>query len=128
MKGNSYQPLVLVIDDSNTNVVLLDAILNDKGIRVKTALNVMEAEQIMENELPDLILLDLLMPKINGYDFLKKLKSDPQKKDIPVIIVTAVSDQENLQHTLELGAISYFVKPIDIQELIKKVQQVLQIS
>lgn len=128
MKDNSIQPLVLVIDDSNTNVVLLDAILNDKGIRVKTALNVMEAEQIMESELPDLILLDLLMPKINGYDFLKKLKSDPQKKNIPVIVVTAVSDQENLQHTLDLGAISYFVKPIDIQELISKVQQVLLIS
>ncbi|HQH41590.1 MAG: response regulator [Bacteroidales bacterium] len=128
MKGKSDQPLVLVIDDSNTNVVLLDAILNDKGIRVKTALNVMEAEQIMDDELPDLILLDLLMPKINGYDFLKKLKSDPQKKDIPVIVVTAVSDHENLQHTLELGAISYFIKPIDIQELISKVQQVLHIS
>lgn len=128
MKDNSIQPLVLVIDDSNTNVVLLDAILNDKGIRVKTALNVMEAEQIMESELPDLILLDLLMPKINGYDFLKKLKSDPQKKKIPVIVVTAVSDQENLQHTLDLGAISYFIKPIDIQELIAKVQQVLLTS
>jgi len=116
--------VILVIDDSNTNVVLLDAILSEQGYRVQSALSVKEALQIMERELPDLILLDLLMPKVNGYEFLKELKRNEKTKHIPVIVVTAVTEQENLQQTLDLGAESFIIKPIDIQSVIEKVDKV----
>jgi CheY-like chemotaxis protein len=120
-------PLVLVVDDSNTNVVLLEAILNDKGYQIETALNAKEAFQIMADKVPDLILLDLLMPKINGYDFLQQIKGDEKTKHIPVIIVSAVTEAENIRKTIEMGAVDFIKKPIEIQELIEKVSRTLNI-
>jgi CheY-like chemotaxis protein len=126
MEGKT-SPLVLVVDDSNTNVVLLEAILNDKGYEIETALNAKEAFAIMEAKIPDLILLDLLMPKINGYDFLQQVKGNERTKDIPVIIVSAVTETENIRKTIDMGAVDFIKKPIDIQDLIEKVSKTLSI-
>ncbi|MFN8208534.1 MAG: response regulator [Bacteroidales bacterium] len=126
MEGKT-SPLVLVVDDSNTNVVLLEAILNDKGYEIETALNAKEAFAIMETKVPDLILLDLLMPKINGYDFLQQVKGNDRTKDIPVIIVSAVTESENIRKTIDMGAVDFIKKPIDIQDLIEKVSKTLKI-
>jgi CheY-like chemotaxis protein len=126
MEGKT-SPLVLVVDDSNTNVVLLEAILNDKGYEIETALNAREAFAIMEEKVPDLILLDLLMPKINGYDFLQQVKENERTKNIPVIIVSAVTETENIKKTIEMGAVDFIKKPIDIQDLIEKVSKTLNI-
>src|SRR5512133_682233 len=120
-------PMVLVVDDSNTNVVLLEAILNDKGFEIETALNAKEAFEIMNKKVPDLILLDLLMPKINGYDFLQQVKGDNRTHHVPVIIVSAVTETENIKKTLEMGAVDFIKKPIDIQELIEKVNTTLKL-
>lgn len=116
---------ILVIDDSTTNVVLLEAILNGKGYRIETALNATEAYQLIEKQKPDLILLDLLMPRINGYDFLENIKSRKETKEIPVIVVSAVTDSENIKRTLNMGATDFIKKPVDIQNLITKVNNVL---
>lgn len=121
-------PLVLVVDDSNTNIVLLEAILNDKGYQIETALNAKEAYQIIDRQIPDLILLDLLMPKINGYDFLQHIKEDPKTSQIPVIIVSAVTEAENIKKTIDMGAVDFIKKPIDIQELIEKVSKILSLA
>jgi DNA-binding NtrC family response regulator len=127
MKDNiTDDKTILVIDDSTTNVVLLEAILNDKGYRINTALNVKEAFQLMSKQLPDLILLDLLMPKINGYEFLKDIKSRDDMKEIPVIVISAVTDAENIKKTMNLGAIDFIKKPVDIQNLITKVSETLE--
>jgi len=126
MEGKT-SPLVLVVDDSNTNVVLLEAILNDKGYEIETALNAKEAFAIMEVKVPDLILLDLLMPKINGYDFLQQVKENEKTRDIPVIIVSAVTEAENIRKTFDMGAVDFIKKPIDIQDLIEKVSKTLNI-
>jgi CheY-like chemotaxis protein len=126
MEGRT-SPLVLVVDDSNTNVVLLEAILNDKGYEIETALNAKEAFAIMEVKIPDLILLDLLMPKINGYDFLQQVKGNDRTKDIPVIIVSAVTETENIRKTIDMGAVDFIKKPIDIQDLIEKVSKTLSV-
>ena len=83
---------ILIIDDSNTNVVLLEAILINKGYTIETALNVEEAFKMLDREQPSLILLDLLMPQISGYEFLEQIKGDDKTRDIPVIIVSAVTD------------------------------------
>ncbi len=116
---------ILVIDDSTTNVVLLEAILNGKGYRIETALNATEAYQLIEKQKPDLILLDLLMPRINGYDFLENIKGRKETKDIPVIVVSAVTDSENIKRTMNMGAEDFIKKPVDIQNLITKVNNVL---
>ena len=116
---------ILIVDDSNTNVVLLEAILVSKGYDIKTAFNVDEAYNMLAIERPELILLDLLMPKISGYQFLDQLKKNDETRDIPVIIVSAVTDAPNIQKTFDLGATDYIEKPVDIKALLNKVEQTL---
>lgn len=119
-------PVILVIDDSNTNVVLLEAILGGIGYSIETAMSVKEAHQVMSKQMPDLILLDLLMPKVNGYDFLKEIKADENTKDIPVLVISAVTEPENVKKTMGMGAVDYIKKPVDIQSLVDKVNSILK--
>ncbi|MCK4749010.1 MAG: response regulator [Bacteroidales bacterium] len=116
---------ILIVDDSNTNVVLLEAILNSRGYKIQTAYNVAEAYNMLEKDRPELILLDLLMPRISGYQFLDQLKQNHETRDIPVIIVSAVNDAQNIQKTMDLGASDYIVKPVDIKVLVNKVEKTL---
>ena len=116
---------ILIVDDSNTNVVLLEAVLNSRGYNIRTSRSAQEAYQIMAHEPPALILLDLLMPHISGYKFLDQIKKDDKTKNIPVIVVSAVTDVMNIKKTLDMGAVDYIEKPVDIKELIKKVEQTL---
>lgn len=117
---------ILVVDDSSTNIVLLEAILNGQGYQIETAQSVKEAFQIIKKEAVNLILLDLLMPKVSGYDFLKEIKSNNSTKDIPVIIVSAVSDPENRKKSIEMGALDFINKPIDIQDFLNRIETILK--
>ncbi|MBN1415384.1 MAG: response regulator [Bacteroidales bacterium] len=117
--------MILVVDDSTTNVVLLEAILDEKGYRIETALNVKEAYSIIAQQSPDLILLDLLMPKISGFDFLAQIRNNEVTKNTPVIVVSALTDEENISKIMEMGAIDFVKKPIDLQYLVEKVESVL---
>lgn len=119
---------ILVVDDSTTNVVLLEAILDEKGYQIETALNAKEAYAIIERESPDLILLDLLMPKISGFDFLEEIRKNDKTKNTPVIVVSALTDEENVEKIMKMGAIDFVKKPIDLQYLVDKVESVLQSS
>jgi two-component system, cell cycle response regulator DivK len=117
---------ILVVDDSTTNVVLLEAILDEKGYQIETALNAREAYTIIDRESPDLILLDLLMPKISGFEFLEEIRKNEKTKNTPVIVVSALTDEENVEKILKMGAIDFVKKPIDLQYLVDKVDSVLQ--
>ena len=117
---------ILAIDDSNTNIVLLQAVLNGKGYKIETALSVKEAYNIMNRNMPDLILLDLLMPRINGYDFLKEIKAGTKTKDIPVIVISALTDQENINKAMALGAHDFIKKPVDILKLVELVASIIK--
>ena len=125
MNSTSDRKKILIVDDSNTNIVLLEAILNSMGYDIKTALNVKEAYTMLEKDRPELILLDLLMPKISGYQFLDQLKKNTETSGIPVIIVSAVTDIMNIKKTLDMGAVDYVEKPVDIKALVKKVEKTL---
>lgn len=117
---------ILIVDDSTTNVVLLEAILDEKGYKIYTALNAREAYSLIARHNPDLILLDLLMPKISGFDFLKEIKKNKNTRDTPVIVVSALTEDENINKILSMGAIDFVKKPIDLQYLVNKVESVLQ--
>ena len=116
---------ILIVDDSNTNIVLLEAILVSRGYEIQTAFNVDEAYNLLKKDRPELILLDLLMPRISGYQFLDQLKKNEETRDIPVIIVSAVTDGPNIQRTFDLGAVDYIEKPVDINALVSKVEKTL---
>jgi CheY-like chemotaxis protein len=116
---------ILVVDDSETNLVLIEAILEDEGFLVKKAFSVKEATELLSDYIPDLILLDLLMPNENGFDLLKRLKTDKIYSKIPVIIVTAFANKENTAMSFDLGAIDLIEKPIDIPLFLEKVNKAL---
>lgn len=118
---------ILVIDDSTTNVVLLEAVLTEKGYQIETAFNAREAFSRIEKQVPDLILLDLLMPKVSGFDFLEQLRKNENTVTTPVIVISALNtDDENLRRIEKLDAVEFIRKPIDIQYLVELVDKVLE--
>lgn len=117
---------ILIIDDSTTNQVLLEAILHEEGYKTVTAFNAKEAFLNIERKKPDLILLDLLMPQVNGFDILEKLKSNQVTAEIPIIVVSAVGTKENIDVCRNLGALAFFSKPIDIPVFISKLKEYLK--
>lgn len=117
---------ILVIDDSNTNVVLLEAILGSKGYKVMTALSAKEAMVIIKKERPHLILLDLLMPEISGFEFLEDIKHNERLRTIPIVVVSALNDEMNIEKTRKLGAVEFIKKPVDIQTLVDTVESILK--
>ena len=116
---------ILVVDDSNTNVVLLEVVLEKEGFEVATAMNAREAFKSIEKEIPDLILLDILMPQTNGFEFLETLRSHREYSGIPVIMVSAVGNEENKKQAKKLGAQDFFEKPIDISSVVRKINSIL---
>lgn len=117
---------ILVLDDSNTNVVLLEAILAEQGYQITPALSAKEAFKAIEKKIPDLILLDLLMPKVSGYDFLQQLKENEKTSNIPIIVISAVTDQQNITKIMDMGADEFIAKPLDIEILLDKVSNILK--
>ena len=119
---------ILIVDDSETNLVLLEAILEDDGFNVETAYNAKDAEDKLNSFVPHLILLDLLMPNENGFDLLRKIRSNQDLKNTPTIIVTAFANKENKVIAKDLGAIDVIEKPIDIPDFLEKVYNALGIK
>ncbi|HDP76274.1 MAG TPA: response regulator [Bacteroidales bacterium] len=120
-----FKGYVLVIDDSVTNQVLVEALLDEEGIKVVTVSNATDAFKLIEKELPGLILLDLLMPNVTGIDFLKSVKQDERVSAIPIFIVTAANTEFYRNQCEVLGVKDFFPKPVDILLLVKRVKEVL---
>ena len=116
---------ILVVDDSSTNVVLLEAILQREGYEVISSLHAKEGLKYINSVDPDLILLDLLMPEISGFDFMKTYNDMDKKRKIPVIVVSAVGTQENKKLSKELGAVSFINKPVDIPALLNLINNTI---
>ena len=106
---------LLIIDDSTVNNIILQNLLEDMGYEVSSALNAKDAFEIIKEFSPDLILLDLMMPEISGFDLLRRFRKE--KINIPVVIVSAFSDDEYIRKAKELGAWDYLLKPVDKENL-----------
>ncbi|MDY6800368.1 MAG: response regulator [Bacteroidota bacterium] len=116
---------VLIIDDSLTNNVLLENVLKSANIESIVAYNGIEALKIIENEKPSLILLDIMMPEMDGFIFLEKIKNNDLTKNIPVIIITAKDDQESIYKAQKTGVQDFILKPIDINLVLESVTKQL---
>ncbi len=119
---------ILVIDDHPENVFMIQDRLEHDGYEVLTAFNGREGIDKALNELPDLILLDIMMPDITGFDVCKTLVRDQKTKNIPIILVTAKSSAEDTKEGLEAGAIDYIKKPFNKVELLARVNSALKLS
>ena len=116
---------VLIVDDSNTNNFLIQSILNEEGIVSTIAFNGEEAIKLIGTEKPSLVLLDIMMPDQDGFSVLNKIKENPKTKHIPVLFITASSDDNLKQKAVEAGAVDLIPKPIDVFQLIKTVKEIL---
>ncbi|MFN8413898.1 MAG: response regulator transcription factor [Anaerolineales bacterium] len=114
---------ILIVDDEKRLVSLVESYLTQEGYRVATAFNGQEALAVAEKETPDLIILDIMMPEMNGYDFMRVHRS---KHDTPIIMLTAKVEDDDKIIGLELGADDYVAKPFKPRELMARVRNVLR--
>ena len=120
-------PLILVVDDLPQNVRLLDAVLSPQGFRVATASSGKEALDVLSKEHPDLVLLDILMPGIDGYEVCRRIREDPGTAFLPVIMITA-SEGEDKIRAIESGADDFVHKPFDQAELVARVRSLVRVK
>jgi signal transduction histidine kinase len=118
---------ILIVDDIPTNIKVLFDILNQAGFRVTVAKNGQSALAKAKESLPNLILLDVIMPGIDGFETCRYLKAEPKTKDIPVIFMTARSDTVDKVKGLQLGAVDYITKPIQHEEVLARINVHLEL-
>ncbi|HWL14568.1 MAG TPA: hybrid sensor histidine kinase/response regulator [Opitutus sp.] len=119
-------PSILVVDDQPINVQLLKRKLEREGIQVAAAYNGLEALDYVKKEKPDLILLDVMMPDMDGIEVCQRLQADEQTRSIPIIFITARTSKEGKIEGLSVGAVDYITKPIDLDETLARVQTQLR--
>ncbi|MBI4823901.1 MAG: response regulator [Nitrospirae bacterium] len=119
---------VLIVDDDDKNLKLMSVILKSEGYTFETAKNGIEALKKTEGFQPDLIYLDIMMPEMDGYEVLERLKENPQSRDIPVVMVTALADRESRLKGLNKGASDFITKPVDTTEMILRTKNLLGVK
>lgn len=113
---------ILAVDDENDVLLIIKTALLSEGFDVKTASSGEEALAVAPEFAPDLIILDMMMPEMTGFETLKRLRSDTPLKQTPVIMLTGVSDKDKIREALDSGISYYMVKPFEFHDLISKVK------
>lgn len=122
------KPFVLIVDDDTKNVKFLDTLLSIEGLHTDSACDGTEAIEKAHKCLPDMILLDIMMPGINGYEVTRILKNDPETSNIPIILVTSLDSVEDKIRGMEVGADEFLNKPINKTELVARVRSLLKMK
>ena len=118
---------ILIADDNVPNVELLDAYLSGRDYEIETAGDGAETLEKVKSFAPDLILLDIMMPKLSGFEVCEKLRADPQTKDIMVLMVTALTELGDIDRAVNAGCDDYLSKPVNKHELLKRVETLLRV-
>jgi len=118
---------ILVADDNVQNCELLQAYLDDLACDVVVAYDGQETLEKVAAENPDLILLDIMMPKVSGFEICRKLKSDEKTQDIPIVMVTALTETGDIERAVEAGTDDFLSKPISKLELLTRVRSLLRV-
>jgi two-component system cell cycle response regulator len=122
----TQNPVVLLVDDNAQNLELLEIYMEDlPDIRVVTATNGLEAMAKVAQDAPDLVLLDIMMPKMSGFEVCKRIKADPRTRDITVVMVTALNEPSDVERAAECGTDDYISKPIERKALVNLVRNLL---
>ncbi|MEE4356440.1 MAG: hybrid sensor histidine kinase/response regulator [Desulfococcaceae bacterium] len=120
-------PLVLVVDDDPNNLTVLFDVLDTGNYEIRIAKNGERCLEIVQHEKTDLILLDVMMPGMNGFEVCSRLKADRNTRDIPVIFMTALSETINKIRGFELGAVDYITKPFQVEEVMSRIKTHIQL-
>ena len=125
---NTAPAKVLIVDDNEQNVELLEAYLEDvEGAQTTIARDGREALRAVSVDRPDLILLDIMMPNMSGFEVCKQLKEDPATRDIPIIIVTALNESSDYERGMDSGADDFLTRPFNRVEFVARVRSLLRI-
>ena len=117
---------VLIVDDNQQNLELLEVYLESvPEVSVRTAADGVEAMAILAKDPPDLVLLDIMMPRMSGFEVCRQIKSNPKTRDILVVMVTALNETGDIERATECGADDYLSKPIDRKALVNLVRTLL---
>lgn len=117
---------ILIVDDEPNIVLSLEYLMKKEGFEVLTAVNGEEALQLIEKDPPDLILLDIMIPKLDGYEVCQSVRADPDCDGIRIIMLTAKGRAVEREKGLALGADAYITKPFSTQEVVEKVRSILE--
>ncbi|MBF0277753.1 MAG: hybrid sensor histidine kinase/response regulator [SAR324 cluster bacterium] len=121
-------PHLLIVDDTPQNIQILGKTLREEGYEITVATNGAQALKITEKIHPDLILLDVMMPEMDGFETCQKLKEVPETSSIPVIFLTALTDSDNIVKGFDSGAVDYITKPFRTSEVIARVKTQLELK
>jgi CheY-like chemotaxis protein len=121
------QSTVLIVDDNPQNVELLQAFLESLPVKLVTAADGVEALEKVAEHKPDLILLDIMMPKMSGFQVCKRVKGDPKTRDIQVLMVTALNELGDIEQATECGTDDFVSKPVNKFELLTRVKSLLRV-
>ncbi|MGD9690886.1 MAG: two-component system response regulator [Phycisphaerales bacterium] len=121
-------PHILLVDDNEQNLELLEAFLEELDASISVAQDGMEALASVKRDPPDLILLDIMMPRMSGYQLCQKLKAEPATRSIPVVMVTALNEVADMERARDCGAEGFLTKPVHKPDLIAKVREMLRLS
>ncbi|MBP6124544.1 MAG: response regulator [Phycisphaerae bacterium] len=121
-------PLVLVVDDNPQNLELILACLEDVECRTISAADGYTALELVKSHQPDLVLLDVMMPRISGFEVCRRIKSNPETEDIPVIMVTALNELGDIERAIQSGTDDFLSKPINKWELVVRVRTMLKLK
>jgi two-component system chemotaxis response regulator CheY len=119
------KPKILVVDDSPTIRKFISIALKIKGYEIISANDGMEALELLPNEKIDLIITDLNMPNIDGFNLIARIRSNESYANTPIIVMSNLSDSEDIERAMQLGANSYIIKPFDQNNIIKEVVKYL---
>ncbi len=119
---------ILVVDDTTENIQFLSSLLSEKGYNVRKALSGKMALTAAKRRVPDLILLDIKMPQMDGYTVCQHLKNDPQTSDVPIIFLSALDEAADKVKAFQVGGVDYITKPFQFEEVLARIQNQLTIQ
>lgn len=128
IQERTKHPSILIVDDETKNIQLLGNLLSEESYEVEIAMNGEEALDWLQEHTFDLILLDIMMPGIDGYEVCRKIKSNPDTKNIPIIFLTAKTETDDIIQAFEIGAVDYVLKPFKTLELLSRIHTHLTIG
>jgi two-component system alkaline phosphatase synthesis response regulator PhoP len=120
-------PKILIADDNLQNVELLEAYLSDFDCEIRTAGDGEETLQVVDEFAPDLLLLDVMMPRLSGFEVCKKLRSNPKTKDLLILMVTALNEASDFERGVQAGTDDFLTKPVNKIELLCRIRSILRV-
>ncbi|AMV38021.1 response regulator [Planctomyces sp. SH-PL62] len=128
MEDQKARPKIVIADDNPQNVELLEAYLGDVDCEIRTARDGEETLQVVEEFKPDLLLLDVMMPRLSGFEVCRKLRTIPETKDLLILMVTALNEASDFERGVQAGTDDFLTKPVNKVELLCRIRSLLRVS